>query len=648
MNEEEVARLVVRLMGKDDLSPTIKKAGEQMKHFDGEVGKSGDRLVVYGRSVEVLGMRLRGFGTMAAAVMAPLAGIGGGIASIFKGVSLAADAEMMESNFETMLGSAAKAKQMVADLQTFAAKTPLNMGDLQGFTKSLLQAGIEMEDMLPTLKMLGDAALGDAQKMHGLAYAFGQVKTMGRLMGGELLQLRNAGFDPLAEISRTSGKSIADLRKEMEQGKISFEQVKEAFRTATSEGGRFANGMEKASTTVSGLFSTMQDDIDATLREIGKSIIEEFNLKGFMKDVSAAAQATTDWFKSLSPGLKTAIASFVAMTAAVTVLIGAFFVLNAVVTATFGGFNLVLAAVVAGIAGVSVAGAAWANSLGGVAKAWAVAKQGAQDFWEWIKPIGSALYGIFEAAWGIASNLWDSIQQAAEEAFGDINLDWDSIQEAIIIGLVAIEFGLRNFGEVVDLVMTEAEVSLLSFFNTLGHWMEHLPDIVRGKKLPDRIIDGAEKDARDRLTKLQATLRDEFDKFLDKRMFEIFRQANPMWDIIFGGISASLQATEAGKKTGEAFSQAFGKEAKKVDAVLFGSAEALARIADYEERIGRANNAAAGNVKAGGAVPAVAVFGAEANQKLDQQRDLLREIARNTKPREGEVTRVVFEEVGLA
>lgn len=267
--------------------------------------------------VDDMAQSIRGFGYEARGTIRTLmgvAGIGFGFDQIFKSVRLAADAEMMESNFKVMLNSADMAKQLVGDLQKFGAETPLNLGDLQGFSKMLLQAGVSANDLIPTLRTIGDVALGDSNKVHQLTYAFGQVKTFGRLMGGELMQLRNAGFDPLQEIARTTGKNMNQLRQEMEAGGISFEMVKNAFKTATGEGGRFKEGMKEASTTLSGLFSTMQDDIDGFQRALGRGVAGQLSLKDAMKQVSEAAQAATAWFESMSDGSKKVI-TYVSMAA---------------------------------------------------------------------------------------------------------------------------------------------------------------------------------------------------------------------------------------------------------------------------------------------------------------------------------------------
>ncbi|TAE87609.1 MAG: hypothetical protein EAZ81_13840 [Verrucomicrobia bacterium] len=99
--------------------------------------------------------------------------------------------------------------------------------------------------------MLGDVSMGNAERFSSLATAFAQTTAAGRLMGQEVLQFVNAGFNPLAQIAKDTGRSMADLKKEMEDGKISVDMVRQAFVKATSEGGLFFKAIDKGSATTS-------------------------------------------------------------------------------------------------------------------------------------------------------------------------------------------------------------------------------------------------------------------------------------------------------------------------------------------------------------------------------------------------------------
>lgn len=117
--------------------------------------------------------------------------IGGFFSSaISMGIDFNKNMENYTTNFTTMLGgSVDAAKEKVAELQEFAAKTPFAMDELAQGTQTLLAFGVESEYTTSVLRMLGDVALGNKEKFQSLSLVFGQVMSQGKLMGGDLLQI---------------------------------------------------------------------------------------------------------------------------------------------------------------------------------------------------------------------------------------------------------------------------------------------------------------------------------------------------------------------------------------------------------------------------------------------------------------------------
>lgn len=178
------------------------------------------------------------------------------------------------ANFTVLLGSAAEATKHVEDLKDFAAKTPFEMAGLADASKQLLSFGIGVEDVMPDLQMLGDISLGNQERFKGLALVFAQVASAGKLTGQDLLQFINQGFNPLQVIAEKTGKSMSELKEEMSDGKISYEMVAEAMKSATSEGGKFYQGMEVQSKTLSGQWSTLKDDTMSLIGDAFKPFSE--------------------------------------------------------------------------------------------------------------------------------------------------------------------------------------------------------------------------------------------------------------------------------------------------------------------------------------------------------------------------------------
>lgn len=183
------------------------------------------------------------------------------------------DFEQAGVSFTVMLGDAKKAKRLVNDLQNMANVTPFETQDLLDASKTLLNFGISAKEVMPDLQMLGDIAGGDKQRLASLTLAFSQMSSAGRLMGQDLLQMINAGFNPLEEIARRTGKSIGYWKDEMSKGNVSVEMVRQAFMDATSEGGRFYKMMDKQSETLEGRLSTMNDAYVLLLRSISDGFV---------------------------------------------------------------------------------------------------------------------------------------------------------------------------------------------------------------------------------------------------------------------------------------------------------------------------------------------------------------------------------------
>lgn len=178
--------------------------------------------------------------------------------------------EKLETSFRILVGDKAKADALFASIRKFAVETPMQLKDLAGAAQTMMGFGIATEDVMENLKALGNVAMGDSQKFQSLALAFSQMSATGKLMGQDLLQMINAGFNPLDQMAKTTGKSIAELKEEMSQGAISADMVRQAFIDATSEGGKFNGMLEAQSKNLAGAYSNLQGAIDDMLNDIGQ------------------------------------------------------------------------------------------------------------------------------------------------------------------------------------------------------------------------------------------------------------------------------------------------------------------------------------------------------------------------------------------
>lgn len=218
---------------------------------------------------------------------------------VMDSAKLAMEAGKNKAAFETMAGHK-KGNQLYDDLTNFARDSIFG-NEVYKNAQTMLGFGMAVDKVMPSMKMLGDISMGDTQKLEGLTLAFSQVQATGRLMGQDLNQLINAGFNPLEVISEKTGKSIGQLKDEMEKGKISFKMVESAFKSATSEGGRFHNMTDKIAETTFGKWQALQGQMEGMKTDIGNSVLPM--AEGFM-DLSRYALDYLNIGKSIPETLR--------------------------------------------------------------------------------------------------------------------------------------------------------------------------------------------------------------------------------------------------------------------------------------------------------------------------------------------------------
>ena len=231
---------------------------------------------------------LKGAGALVASTFA----VSGARDFISNMVSVRQSIEQSEAALTSFLGSKEKADQMMESFKEMAATTPIDLETLSSSTQTMLGFGVSAETAGKMMQVLGDISGGNTQKFQSLSLAFSQMSSAGRLMGQDLLQMINAGFNPLSEISRKTGKSIGDLKEEMEKGAISSQQVTEAFISATEEGGRFHGMLKAQSQGLAGSFAKLKGAMNGMYNELGKE--SEGAIKGAVDLAASLARNYQD------------------------------------------------------------------------------------------------------------------------------------------------------------------------------------------------------------------------------------------------------------------------------------------------------------------------------------------------------------------
>lgn len=187
-----------------------------------------------------------------------------------KVISIRSEMESLQTSFKTLAGEQIGG-ELFEQIKEYELRTPMIMQDLASVAQTMLAFNIPAQDVMLHLKAIGDISMGDSEKFKSLTLAFSQMSATGKLMGQDLLQMINAGFNPLQVISEQTGKSIGQLKEEMEKGAISTKMVQDAFHAAASEGGQFNGMLEAQSKTLKGAISNLEGAWQYMLNDIGEA-----------------------------------------------------------------------------------------------------------------------------------------------------------------------------------------------------------------------------------------------------------------------------------------------------------------------------------------------------------------------------------------
>lgn len=332
--------------GMDKAAKSINKLGKAANSAGRDFDASANRIQQSAKRARdsIGGMVSAMNGLAAAATVGAIGSVASGIVSMgVSAIKASAQMKQYEIAFSTMLGSAEKGKKMLADLQKFAAETPF---DVQGVTKAaqqLLAFGFSAEEIIPTMRTLGDTAAGlgkSAEGVQQIAYALGQIKTSGTLKTQDMNQLTNAGIGAWEMLAEAAGKSITEIKDMTEKGMIDSATAIEVITQGMNDS--FGGMMAKTAEEITGLWSNVTETAATAQATIGTYLADSLDVKGVLKTIAKDIGGVTDALaeaqgagKSFREALQEAVpAPLIAAIGALSAVIGTALVASAVAATT--------------------------------------------------------------------------------------------------------------------------------------------------------------------------------------------------------------------------------------------------------------------------------------------------------------------------
>ena len=185
-------------------------------------------------------------------------------------VSVRGQFQQLELAFGTMLGSTAKATDLMQQMVDTAAKTPFDLMGVAEGAKQLLAYGVSADKVNDTLVRLGNIASGLSIPLNDIVYLYGTTMVQGRLYAQDVRQFTGRGIPLVKELAEKYHTTADNINAMVSAGKIGFPDVEEVLNKMTNAGGQFYQLMEKQSSSLTGQIANLQDAWDSALNSLGE------------------------------------------------------------------------------------------------------------------------------------------------------------------------------------------------------------------------------------------------------------------------------------------------------------------------------------------------------------------------------------------
>lgn len=252
---------------KDSASPVLDGVGRKWMEVQENCARAKREMEDYGSRTKGMAEKLTGL----------LKGVGIAMAAQKAGEFIAGtmqsamERQKLQVSFDVMTGSKEAGSKLTKELVDLQKNTILG-GEVFEGAQTMLGFGVSAEGLTDTLRRLGDVSMGNAERFKSLSLVFGQIRSKGKLMGDDLRQMSEVGFNPLKVLSEMTGKSMEQMYDEMAKGAVTAEMVDAALRQATDEGGKFNNMLGQMAEKSAGKWAQLQGAWGETKVKIGEAM----------------------------------------------------------------------------------------------------------------------------------------------------------------------------------------------------------------------------------------------------------------------------------------------------------------------------------------------------------------------------------------
>lgn len=214
-------------------------------------------------------------------------------------ISEVADRESDRVSLELLAGSAERARDVLAGIKALADESPFSFPELRESAARMIAMGTASEVVVDRLQRLATISSATSANINSVIRQYSQAQGVGTLRAEDLIVLEENNFPAYKLLNDLTGRSVGELRKLGEQGRLSFSLLEEAIVKATDEGGKFFGTMERGAATMKGNWEAITDATRNIAGNLGEWSIFDVSqdLKGLrflLQDIEKASKATAN------------------------------------------------------------------------------------------------------------------------------------------------------------------------------------------------------------------------------------------------------------------------------------------------------------------------------------------------------------------
>lgn len=222
-------------------------------------------------------------------------------AILTSGINYNLELEKTEKALSRIVGSEEEASEVMQDFIDFSGSTPFSPKEITEWVQMLMQAGNTAEETKEILTALGNAVSatgGGSDEMSRMVQNLLQFKGASP-EARDLKQFQYAYIDIYGALTDYLGKNA----REMQASEITYEDVVNALKKASEDGGRYANGMS----TIAETTAVRIEKLKYQLEQLTGALTE--TLLPIVEKIVDKIESLMDKLSSLSPETKETIAN---------------------------------------------------------------------------------------------------------------------------------------------------------------------------------------------------------------------------------------------------------------------------------------------------------------------------------------------------